>query len=378
MDEDLDLPGDSEDIEIIYSDGEDEDEAIENVLEEIDLNADENVEVEVVDLSCLTFNKHKKSVFSSDLSQDDQIAVTGGEDDMAYLWRTNDGQVLYECTGHKDSVTEVCFNPDSTYVATGDMSGMIQVWSTKEYKLLWCFEGDDMESLFWHPVANVLFCCCHSGDIYMWQIPQGNCKVFTSPSGSPTSCAKLLPSGKDLLAGYEDGHLRLWNLKETSVEWSNTQMRTVTGLDINKDGTLAIVAPEGKVVKLSDGKIISEILIDGETEIETALFHNEYDIIVTGSLSGVLCVWETGKFVLRHQARIEAAVALLKWGPNGKIFIGATDGAIYVCDVKTCSLVETLTGHKKDILSISVFKDGLKMLSTSDDGSAKIFNVKSI
>lgn len=375
MDEDFDLASGSDDIEVIYLDEEGED-AIEDILDEVDINDTDNVEEEVVDLSILTFSNHKKSVFCSDLSSDDQIAVTGGENDLAYLWRTSNGQVLFECTGHKDSVTEVCFNNDSTYVATGDMSGMIQVWSVKEQKLVWCFEGDDLESLFWHSVANVLFCCSHSGDIYMWQIPQGNCKIFTSPTGLPTTCAKLLPSGKELLAGYEDGQLRLWNLKETSVRWSNTQMKTVTSLDINEEGTLVIVAPEGKVLKLSDGKVIAEVLSDGETEIETGLFHSEFGIIVTGALSGKLCVWETGKYVLRHEARIEAAVTLLKWGPSGKIFIGATDGAIYVCDVKTCSLIETLTGHKEDILSISVFKNGLKVLSTSDDGTAKIFNVK--
>lgn len=378
MDNDLNLPSDSEDIEIIYFDGEDDVEAIEQIFEEVDIDDEEPVEAEVIDLSSLTFSKHNKSVFSSDVSKDDRIAITGGEDDMAYLWSTQDGQILFECTGHKDSVTEVCFNHDNSYVATGDLSGMIQVWSTKEHKLVWCFEGDDVESLFWHSMANVLFCCSHSGDIYMWQIPQGNCKVFTSPSGFPTSCAKLLHSGKELLAGYENGQLKLWNLKETSVVWSNTEMKSITNIDINKESTLAVIAPEGKIVKLSDGKIISEILPDGETEIEIGLFHSELGVVVTGSLSGQLCVWETGKYVLRHQARIEAAVTLLKWGPNGKIFIGATDGAIYVCNVKTCSLIETLTGHKQDILSISVFKDGLRVLSTSDDGTAKIFNVKSI
>lgn len=374
MDDDSEYPTDFEDLEIIYEDGV---EPIEDLLDEVDINDDQYVDTEVIDLSQLTFSKHKKSVFCSDLSSDNRLAITGGEDDMAYLWNTNDGQIIFECTGHKDSVTEVCFNKDNNYIATGDMSGMIQVWSAKEYKLIWCFEGDDMEALFWHPIANILFCCCHSGDIYMWQIPQGNCKVFASPSGSPTSCAKILPSGKELLAGYEDGQLRLWNLKETAVVWNNPQFKSVTSLDINKDGTLAVIAPDGKVVRISDGKVLSEILPDNETAIEAALFNNDFGIIVTGSLSGQLCVWETGKYILRHQARIEAAVTLLKWGPNGKIFIGATDGATYVCDVKTCSLIETLTGHKADILSVSVFIDGLKVLSTSDDGTAKIFNVKS-
>lgn len=28
------------------------------------------------------------------------LAVTGGEDDKAYVWRVSDGEVLLECTGN--------------------------------------------------------------------------------------------------------------------------------------------------------------------------------------------------------------------------------------------------------------------------------------
>ncbi|KAJ8951180.1 hypothetical protein NQ314_007720 [Rhamnusium bicolor] len=376
MDE-FDLPEDLEDVEVIYSDGEDE-ENIEDMLDEVNIDENgEEIEAEIIDLALLTFTKHSKSVFSSDLSNDSQLAITGGEDDMAYLWNTNNGEIIFECTGHKDSVTEVSFNHDNHYIATADMGGMIQVWSVKDKKLVWCFEGDDMEWLSWHPLANVLFCGCHSGDIYIWQIPQGNCKVLASPNNSPSSCGKVLPNGKQLLAGYEDGQLRLWNIKETSVEWSNSGNLPVTNIDVNIDGTLAIVIPGSVIIKLSDGKPTSTLLPDGENEIESALFNSELAIVATGSLSGQLCVWELGRQVLRHQAKIECAVTLLKWGTNGKIFIGATDGAVYVCDVKSGTLLETLTGHRTDILSISVFKEGSKILTTSDDGTAKIFNVKS-
>ncbi|KAJ8920763.1 hypothetical protein NQ315_004903 [Exocentrus adspersus] len=361
MDE-FDLPDDLQDVEVIYSDGEDDDEHIEDIFDEVNINEDdEDIETEVIDLAILTFTKHNKS---------------GGEDDIAYLWNTSNGEVLLECTGHKDSVTEVCFNYNSQYVATADMSGMIQVWNVADKKLVWCFEGDDMEWLLWHHMTNVLFCGCHSGDIYMWQIPQGTCKVLPSPNNSPSTCGKILPNGKQILAAYEDGVLRLWNIKENNIEWSNTQNSTITSLDVNTDGTLVIVAPSAMVIKLSDSKFVNSLLCDGENEIESALFNSELGIVATGSLSGKLCVWELGRQALRHQARIECAVTVLKWGTNGKIFIGATDGAIYVCDVKSGTLLKTLTGHRTDILSISVFPCGDKILTTSDDGTAKIFVVE--
>lgn len=204
----------------------------------------------------------------------------------------------------------------------------------------------------------------------------GNCKVLPSPNNESATCAKLLPNGKQLLVGYQDGKLQLWNIKETIVAWSCSNFSTVTFIDINKEGTLALVAPAAAILKLSDGTTIATLFPEGETEIEAGLFNSDLGIVATGSLSGQLCVWEIGRYALRHQARIECAVTTLKWGADGKIFIGAADGAVYVCDVKTGSLIETITGHKTDIFSISVFNNDNKILTTSDDGTAKIFKVK--
>ncbi|XP_057657422.1 angio-associated migratory cell protein [Diorhabda carinulata] len=372
--DDFDLPEEFQEVEVIYSDGEDDEDSIEHMLDEITI--DDEIETEIIDLSASTFKKHSNAVFSSDLSKDDKIAVTGGEDDVGYVWNLETCEVIFECSGHKDSVIEVCFNFDNNFVATADMSGLVQVWSVSEKKLTWCNEGDDIEWLTWHPAANVLFCGCHFGDIYVWQIPRGNCKVLAAKTRFSTTCGQVLPNGKQLLAGYDDGHIRLWDIKQCSVQWSNDQSKTVTNLDINSEGTLVIISPDSRLIKLSDGKTISVLLPDGESEIETAIFNSKLGILATGSISGQLCVWEIGRQTLRHQARIECAVTVMKWGPDGKIFIGATDGAVYMCDVKTGTLLETLTGHKSDILSISVFKLTNKILTTSEDGTAKIFAFK--
>ncbi|CAH0558160.1 unnamed protein product [Brassicogethes aeneus] len=371
-DSEFDIPDDE--IEIIYSDSDEDgldEENIEEMIEGIEIN-----EAEVVDLAKFTFTKHAKSVFCSDLSGDSKLAVTGGQDDVAYVWDTESGEVVLECTGHKDSVTEVAFNHNDQYVATADMCGMIQVWDVADKKLIWCFEGDDMLWLTWHPMANVLVVGFQTGDIYIWQIPSGNTKVLPTASSMPTTCGKILPNGKQLLASYEDGILKLWDIKTSTAVWQNKQETPALQLAVNADASLAMLSPSSSLVKLTDGRTVSTLLSSGETEIEVALFESEMNLLVTGGLSGRLCVWESGKHALRHEAQIECPVTILKWGKNGQIFIGGSDGAIYVCNVKLGTLVETLTGHRSGILSISVFKDGRKILTTSDDGVAKIFDVK--
>lgn len=131
-----DLPEDLGDVEVIYLDGDDED--IEDEYFASDTPEHEQIEAEVIDVSKLTFPKHGKSVFGSDVSKNQKLVVTGGEDDMAYVWDSASGEVLFECTGHKDSVVEVGFNHDDAYVVTGDMAGLIQVLSPscRQFQLL--------------------------------------------------------------------------------------------------------------------------------------------------------------------------------------------------------------------------------------------------
>lgn len=375
------LPDDIKDnVEVVYLDDDEEIDDEDDMDQEISANehltaSEEDLDTDVVDLSKLTFKKHTMSVFTCDISNDGSLVITGGQDDIAYVWKTSNGEVYLECTGHNDSVTEVGFNHDSQYVVTGDMSGLIQVWNVKEKKLVWCYGGDDLEWLTWHHLANVLVAGMESGDIFMWQIPEGNCKVLAS-HGAPTSCGQILPDGKRLAVGYTDGQVKLWDMKTAAVIWQLGDLEDVTCLEINPEGTLIAIAPKSHVIKVSDGKIISQFLNKEKADIESLIFGNDLDIIITGSLSGQLCLWDIGKQALRHEADLKCPVTSIKWGGNSKLLVSTTDGDIYVCDVRSGTLIETLTGHKDDILSMCVSKDKTFVVSTSDDCTAKIYELK--
>lgn len=77
-----------------------------------------------------------ESVFCGSLSKDSKLAVTGGEDDKAYVWDTTKGDVMLECT-YNESVIFADFNHNDTLLATGDMNGVIQVWNLNDNKLIW-------------------------------------------------------------------------------------------------------------------------------------------------------------------------------------------------------------------------------------------------
>ena len=73
-----------------------------------------------------------------------KLAVSGGEDDKAYVWKVENGEVLFECGNHRDSVIHAQFSHDGVYVATADMAGFIQVWKVATNAVVWSFEMGDL------------------------------------------------------------------------------------------------------------------------------------------------------------------------------------------------------------------------------------------
>ncbi|KAE8744336.1 hypothetical protein FOCC_FOCC009059, partial [Frankliniella occidentalis] len=141
----------------------------------------------------LLFSQHSSSIFSCHIEPTNgKLAVTGGQDDKAYVWEIENGKILLECTGHQDSVTAVEFSQDGNYVATADMAGLVQVWRTSSMQKVWEYTMGDMTWMRWHHGTNVLMAGAASSEVYMWKIPSGDCKVFGG-SGEKSDCGVILP-----------------------------------------------------------------------------------------------------------------------------------------------------------------------------------------
>ena len=116
------------------------------------------------DTSVQRFTNHTNSVFAVAVHPSAQIAVSGGEDDLGYIWDYSTGEELVKLTGHTDSVTSVEFSHDGEMVATGGMDGKIRAWKRvgnedfKKWTFLTELQGpDEVTVSFWFSLS-VYFC----------------------------------------------------------------------------------------------------------------------------------------------------------------------------------------------------------------------------
>lgn len=321
------------------------------------------------------------------------LFFTGGEDDKAYLWKIEDASIIKELSNHKDSVTFVEFNNNGKYIATADMGGLIQVWTVSDCSLTWSFECSDLEWLHWHPAALVLFAGTIDGDIYMWKIPSGDCKIMPG-SGQKTTAGCVLPNGKQIFAGYANGSLALWELRTATQVFSlkdeQSHEDSVTCVASSSNNTLLISGSNDSQIKITNsatGKILSTFNAgfpqgDDDSEnssVECVAFTDDTIYALSGSLSGVLAVWDISAQRLRHTCKhsLGAGIVTLCLDPTVSyhVFTGALDGVVRLWDIRSGECVNQWCGHTEAILDLKLSKDGKKLITASDDGSAKVFEV---
>uniref|UniRef100_A0A6G1SCZ0 Angio-associated migratory cell protein n=1 Tax=Aceria tosichella TaxID=561515 RepID=A0A6G1SCZ0_9ACAR len=190
------------------------------------------------------FSRHTDSVLCCSIDNRTRLAVSGGIDDTAYVWDLNTTHVIFECVDHKESVVAAAFSANSTYVATGDLNGYIQVRNTTTGIKVFEYEIDEINWIIWHSSSDfVLIAGTTKGDIWMWNVNDPSAVKTFSSYGSSCTTARLLPDGMKMAVAYADGSLRVFDLKSKQPvsklsEPGNSEIITI---DINpKKSVLAI------------------------------------------------------------------------------------------------------------------------------------------
>lgn len=340
----------------------------------------------------LVFKEHSAPVFCCDINpRVGNLAITGGQDDRGLVWDIKTGDIVFECTGHKDSVVEASFSHDGVYAVTGDLGGLTQVWQIATKSLVWCENIGLITWVKWHHGAHVLLAAASSGEVYLWKVPSGECKMLPS-HGSSSNCGAFMPDGKRAVIGYTDGSVKVFDLKSGTAVGnlapSEAQASAILCINVHHDNTLVVAgSADGKVMlmKSQPVKVISvfdvrnaDVKDDEQLSVESVAFCWDpmLPLVAAGTMFGYLYIWDIAKQSVRHRLNLNEGITKLVWDRNSAFLYSAhLGGTIRAHDPRSGVCQFELTGHSDDILDITLSLDGNTILTTSDDSTARVFSV---
>lgn len=170
----------------------------------------------------LEFLGHKEKINTVDMMPNGRVAMSGGNDFIAYVWDTKSGQIIYQFN-HTSRVSKVALDPQGRFAFSADSMKSAHVWDLKTGKLVSTFKGTKRHEVFssvrFSPDGKTLVTGAASSKVSVWDISTGerlaSWHVTPKEAKIPTGAVVYSLAFSDnntLLTESSSGYVELWQL----------------------------------------------------------------------------------------------------------------------------------------------------------------------
>eukprot|EP00998_Keelungia_sp_KM082_P012654 NODE_901_length_1566_cov_81.738707_g890_i0.p1 GENE.NODE_901_length_1566_cov_81.738707_g890_i0~~NODE_901_length_1566_cov_81.738707_g890_i0.p1 ORF type:complete len:410 (-),score=57.02 NODE_901_length_1566_cov_81.738707_g890_i0:127-1356(-) len=338
--------------------------------------------------SVAVFPGHCSPVHALAVHPSKPLVVTGGEDDMAYLWNWQDTTAVKDLKAHTDTVISAAFTCDGKVVVTGGMDGNVCLWNVEDATLMHtlCELGEAVEWVLTHPKGPVLFAGSESTMSAMWNVKGDLMNMFPGHTDR-VSCGMLSLDGTQLITGSADGSVKVWNPKtgEAVQSFDRAQHHTLPAEEVTciaqspANADVAVVGyMDGSVVLLAyrAGKVTCVLKQHEESVEGIATSGLPFSLVATGDSAGVLCVWDMGTQAIRYKQQIADGITKVICFQD-QVVCSTMDGRLVIRDIRaTSEQSKALYSRTRDPIQNVIVDPSMEVLLTAgDDHTAQVFPV---
>jgi WD40 repeat protein len=306
--------------------------------------------------------------------------ITAHADNTARLLDLASGETLMSFVGHCTSTTlGVGFSPDGLTVLSGGVERSTRLWNRSDGTLQRTFEGQGagtVTAAFSSDGKLVLTTRGHPQPmVQLWNTETGEIQhEFGWPAGWPM-CATLSRDASRVVAGDQNGRVRLWEVK------AGAQPRVFTGLAATV--TAVALSPDGQRFASGGSSFRPAVNLwdaaSGQT-LHTFELNAGSVTALEFSPSGdeLLAAWEDGYLRIHDVATGELVREIVtpaaylndaKYSPNGEFILvgeGWPHFTARLYDAATGEMLRVFAGHRWSVESVAFDHAGTQILTGSD------------
>ncbi len=303
---------------------------------------------------------HTRSVSFAGYAPDNEHVVTASADRTARLWDTRVngslitlGEQLKEIsgTGSKGTVSSATFSLDGETVVTAHDDGYLRLWSANSGKLRGSLNASEPVYLsVFSPDGSRILGSTETHTL-LWDAHTK--RLITTLDGTMRSRRDRLPEGSNF---SPRGDRFVTSSKEKWSVWDTHSGKLVCD-GYAHDPDSATFSPDGQHVAVVSGNDVSIFGTQSDHSV-TPVHNGRYDNFAVFSSDG---------------RRIATAFSTVEGHPSPP----NPDRAVNIWDTQTGKLVAILQGHQDYVISAAFSPDGSRLITASNDHTARIWDLAS-
>ena len=158
------------------------------------------------------YNCHSDIILGLDFSRDGKWLASGAADKFARVWEAGSGKKLFSFEGHTHHVMDVDLKPDMRTLLSAGADGIVKVWNLVTGEAQYTIKGYTKEITSLEFVGyDAQFLVGTAQSYVRFLDERGRAKRSFSGAKDFVNAVSATPDGKVVIAGGQDGVLRVWN-----------------------------------------------------------------------------------------------------------------------------------------------------------------------
>jgi WD40 repeat protein len=158
------------------------------------------------------YNCHSDIILGLSFSRDGKWLASGAADKFAKVWEVSSGKKLFSFEGHTHHVMDVDLKPDMRTLLSAGADGIVKVWNLVTGEAQYTIKGYTKEITSLQFVGyDAQFLAGTAESHVRFLDERGRAKRSFAGAKDFVNAVAATPDGKVVIAGGQDGVLRIWN-----------------------------------------------------------------------------------------------------------------------------------------------------------------------